>query len=128
MNVVLHVGTSPLFKRPLGQLRAAAGKTAEPKYGIYHLFLCYLNCVLSITVLLEDEHLLQSEIHSALEQVIIKDVYVWCCIPLSLILESFPSSCCRKHPYSVILPPPCFAVVMVLFGDERCLVEVCMTD
>lgn len=38
------------------------------KYGIYHLFLCYLNCVLSITVLLEDEHLLQSEIHSALEQ------------------------------------------------------------
>lgn len=115
VNVVLHVGTSPLFKRPLRQPRAAAGTTAEPKYDIYHLFL-YLNCVLSIAVLLEDEHLLQSEIHSALEQVIIKDVYVWCCIPLSLILESFPLPAVEKHPYSVILPPPGVAVVMVLFG------------
>lgn len=35
--VVLHVGTSPLFKRPLGQLRAAAGKTAEPSREMWHI-------------------------------------------------------------------------------------------
>lgn len=111
VNVVLHVGTNVRSDSCV----LLQEQQQQPKYDIYHLFL-YLNCVLSIAVLLEDEHLLQSEIHSALEQVIIKDVYVWCCIPLSLILESFPLPAVEKHPYSVILPPPGVAVVMVLFG------------
>lgn len=38
--------------------------------------LCYLHCVLRVTVLLEDETSSESEVQSAVEQVIIEDVSV----------------------------------------------------
>lgn len=42
-------------------------------------FFFYFGCVLGLLVLLEDNHLLRSVVHSTLEQVIIKDVWAWSC-------------------------------------------------
>lgn len=46
--------------------------------------LCYLGYVLRVIVLLEDEPSSQSEVQSAVQQFIIKDVYLHSCIHLSL--------------------------------------------
>lgn len=43
------------------------------------LFFLNLGCVLGLLVLLEDNPLLRSVVHSTLEQVIIKDVWAWSC-------------------------------------------------
>lgn len=42
-------------------------------------FFFNLGCVLGLLVLLEDNPLLRSVVHSTLEQVIIKDVWTWSC-------------------------------------------------
>lgn len=42
-------------------------------------FFFNLGCVLGLLVLLEDNPLLRSVVHSTLEQVIIKDVWAWSC-------------------------------------------------
>ena len=49
-----------------------------------------------------------------LEQVFIKDLSVHCWIHLSSILTSLPVPAAEKHPHSMMLPPPCFTVGMVL--------------
>ena len=56
--------------------------------------LCYLGCVLRVVVLLKGGPSPQSEVHSALEQVFIKDLPVHRCIHLSLDPDWSPSSCC----------------------------------
>lgn len=66
-----------------------------------------LGFLLKFFGLLEDEPLLQSEDHSALEQVNINDDFVHCCIYLSLDLDKSPSS------QNIMLPPPCFIVGIV---------------
>lgn len=67
-----------------------------------------LGFLLKFFGLSEDEPLLQSEDHSALEQVNINDDYVHCCIYLSLDLDNIPSS------HNIMLPQPCFIVGIVL--------------
>lgn len=67
-----------------------------------------LGFLLKFFGLLEDEPLLQSKDHRALEQVNINDDFVHCCIYLSLDLDKSPSS------HNIILPPPCFIVGIVL--------------
>lgn len=47
-------------------------------------FPLFLDCVLRVVVLLEDEPLPQTKERSTLEQVAINDVFVHCCIHLSL--------------------------------------------
>lgn len=74
-----------------------------------HCFLV-LDFCLSFFGLLEDEPLLQSEDHSALEQVNINDDFVHCCIYLSLDLDKSHSS------LNIMLPPPCFIVGIVLLS------------
>lgn len=45
---------------------------------------------------------------------IIKDVTVYRCIHLISTLTSLPVRAAEKHPHSIILPPPCFTVGIVL--------------
>jgi hypothetical protein len=51
---------------------------ARPLKDIQKTLLSCLGCLLSVVVLLEGEHLPQSEVLSALEQVFIKDLSVLC--------------------------------------------------
>lgn len=64
-----------------------------------------------VIVQLEDEPSPQTEVQSALEQVII--IFAHYCIHLSLNPDEFPSSCCQRHSHSMKLPPQSFTVEMV---------------
>ena len=71
---------------------------AEPLKDIQRLvpkaLLCCLGCVLRVLVLLEGEHLPQSEVLIALDQVFINDLSVLCSVHLSLDPDLSPSPCC----------------------------------
>ena len=47
------------------------------------------------------------EVLSALEQVVINDLFVLCSVHLSLDPDRLPVDASKKHPYSMILSPPC---------------------
>ena len=64
-------------------------------------------CVLRVVVLLEGEHLPQSEVLSALEQVFIKDLSILAPFIFPLILTSLTVPDAEKHPNSMMLPPIC---------------------
>ena len=83
----------------LVQVQALAGPLKDIERLVQKPLLRGLGCVLRVVVLLEGEPLAQSEVPSALEQVFIKDL-------------SVPAT--EKHPHSIMLPPPCFTVWMVL--------------
>jgi hypothetical protein len=67
-------------------------------------------CVLRVVVLLEWEPSPQSEVLSALEQVF---TLYFAPFIFASILTSLPVPAAEKHPQSMMLPPPCFTVVMV---------------
>uniref|UniRef100_A0AAZ3Q9F3 poly(ADP-ribose) glycohydrolase n=2 Tax=Oncorhynchus tshawytscha TaxID=74940 RepID=A0AAZ3Q9F3_ONCTS len=54
----------------------------------------------------------QSEVLSALDQVLIKIALYFAPFIFPLILTSLPVPAAEKHPHSVMLPPPCFTVGM----------------
>ena len=76
--------------------------------------LWYLGCVLRVVVLLKDEPSPQSEVKSALEQVFIQDPGYIAAFIFPSILTSLPVPAAEQHPHSMMLPPPCFTVGMVL--------------
>ena len=85
MRVSLHsyFQVSPeIFDRV--QIRALAGPLKDIQRFVPKPFLDCLGCVLRVVVLLEGEPWPQSEVLSALEQVLIKDLSVLCSIHLSL--------------------------------------------
>ena len=56
----------------------------------------------------------QSELLCTLEQVFIKDLSLhFAPFIFPLILTSLPVPAAKKHPHSMMLPPPCFTVGMV---------------
>jgi len=76
--------------------------------------------VLKVIVLLEGEPLAQSEIQSTLEKVFVQDIPIQD-IPILSLYFIFPSIATsrsvpadKKHPHSMMLPPPCFTVETVL--------------
>ena len=76
--------------------------------------LCCLGWVLTFIVLLEGEPSVQSEVLSILDQVFIKDISLLSLISFPLTLTSHPVPATEKHPQSMMLPPPCITVGMVL--------------
>jgi hypothetical protein len=72
--------------------------------------------VLRAVVLLEGEPSPQSEVLRALNQVFIQDLKNLCSFPS--ILTSLPVPVAVKHPYSMMLPPPCFTLGMVSFPPD----------
>lgn len=100
-----------LFGEPL-KLNRVGWSASVPSYSltgplihrvVSKPFLCYLGCVLRVIVRLGENPLFQSEVRSALEQVIIEDVSVHVCIHLSLDPDRSPRSA-----GTVRLPPPPF--------------------
>lgn len=100
-----------LFEEPL-KLNRVGWSASVPSYSLTGAlihrvvskpFLCYLGCVLRVIVRLGENPLFQSEVRSALEQVIIEDVSVHVCIHLSLDPDRSPRSA-----GTVRLPPPSF--------------------
>ena len=89
------------------QVRALTGPFKEIHRVVPKPLLHCLGCVLRVIVLL-------SEVLSALDQVFMKDIYVLGSIQLSLTLTSPPVPAAEKQPHSMMLPPPCFTVGMVL--------------
>lgn len=89
------------------QVWALAGLLKDIRRVVQTPLLSCLGFLLKFFGLLEDEPLLQSEDHSALEQVNINDDFVHCCIYLSLDLDKSPSS------HNIMLLPPCFIVGIV---------------
>ena len=80
-------------------------------------FQCCPGCMLGVIVLLEHKSSLQSEVFCFLQQVLLKDLPVFGSIHCSLHLYKSPSPCIpEKHPRTMMLPPPCFTVGMVLDG------------
>ena len=89
------------------QVPALAGSLKDIQRLVPKPLLCCLGCVFRIVVPLECEPLPQSEVLSALEQVLIKDLYFAPFIFTS-VLTSLPVPVAEKHPHSMMLPPPCF--------------------
>ena len=78
--------TAQLFSglsRDVGSGSSPGSGWATQGHSVKPLLYC-LGCVLRVVVLLEGEPSLQSEILSALEQVLIKDLSVLCSVHLSL--------------------------------------------
>ena len=94
------------------QIWALAGPLKDIHIVVLKPLLCYLGSVLWVVVLLEDEPSPQSEVQSALKHGIIKDVSAALIFPSTL--TSLPVPAAEKHPHSMMLPPPCFTVGMVL--------------
>ena len=75
------------------QVRALAGPLKDIQRLVTKPLLRCLGCVLRVVVLLEVEPSPQSEVVSALEQVIIKGLSILCSVHLSLDPDQSPSPC-----------------------------------
>ena len=78
------------------QVRTLAGPLKDIQRLVSKTLLHYLSCVLIVVVLLKGEHLPQSEVLSALEQVFIMDISVLCYVHLSLDPASLPVTDAEK--------------------------------
>ena len=97
-----NVQVSPeIFDRV--QVRALAGPFKDIKRLVPKPLLRCLGCMLRVVVLLEGEPSPQSEVLSALEPILIKDLSVLCSVHLSLDTEQSPSLCCGKTSATTML-------------------------
>lgn len=96
---MMRIGAQPFSER-FSWVWALNWVTQGHSQTVLKPLLCYPDCVLSIVFLPKDEHPPQSDVQSALVQVIIKDVTAYRCIHLISTL-------------TIILPPPCFTVGIV---------------
>ena len=106
---LINLHSIPALSRDWVQLRALTGPLKDIHRVVPKPLLRCLGPVLRVIVLLEGEPLAQSEVLSALDQVLIQDISVLRCIQLSLNPDQSPSPCHWK-----ILPPSCFTVGIVL--------------
>ena len=90
---------------------ALAGPLKDIQRLVLKQLLRCLGCVLRVTALLEGEPSPQSEVLSALEQVLSRISLYIAPFILALILTCL--SVPEKHPHNMILPQPCITVGMV---------------
>ena len=69
--------------------------------------------MLRVLVLLEGEHLPQSQISGRLQQVSLKNNLCLAPSIIPSILTSFPVPADEKHPHTMMLPLPCFTDVVL---------------
>ncbi len=82
----------------------------------------YFSCVLRVIVLLEGKPSAQSEVLSTLEKVSSRISCTWPHSSFPRLQPVVLSLQLKKHPHSMMLPPPCFTVGTYWTGDEQCLV------
>ncbi|XP_051533408.1 mitogen-activated protein kinase kinase kinase kinase 6 isoform X1 [Myxocyprinus asiaticus] len=101
------------------QVQALAGPLKDIHRVVPKPLLRCLGCVLRVIVLLEGEPSAQSEVLSALDHVLLRISLYFAAFSFPSTLTSPPVSAPEKHPHSMMLPPPCFTVGMVLHSGAR---------
>ena len=100
------------------QVWALAGPLKDFHILLLKPFQCCFGFVLGVIVLLECKCSPQSKVFCTLKQVLLKDLPKFGCIHCFLYHYKSPSLCHWKASplHGMMLPPPCFTVVIVLDG------------